>query len=356
MAINAHPLFRTCLGLAAIAATVLAPNAADAAEIVTKSGARIIAERMFPTYTMLVALTPNSGMQLIPNDDVATIDGVPFNQVYWGESTRIDGVEQTPTEAGETASATAKGPVSSAGFVLRPGTLHRYNLTEARTTWIRRGQAMVRRPEETATGQVRVTVVGAAPDGPIAIRESTIEQPVGQPARQVQRLELVEMRPEGMFLVGHQVESPMLSANAQAEERIGVPPLVWPAQLEVGRTWVSGPFKRMNAYQVTRMEVVGRESVTVPAGTYAEAFKVVGFGHVFGGSQALKDGARLITDHGTVETTVWFVPGVGPVKEETKVHLHQDFFPAGDKGAEIPFVVEERSSRHLAEFTPGADK
>jgi hypothetical protein len=115
-----------------------------------------------------------------------------------------------------------------------------------------------------------------------------------------------------------------------------------------------GPFKRAKAYQVARMEVIACEPVTVPAGTYPEAFKVVGFGHVFGGAQVLKDGARLITDHGTIEQTVWWVPGIGAVKEESKVHLHQDYFPAGEKGSEVPFVVEERSVRNLAEYTAGA--
>lgn len=347
-----HPLLRSALGLAVLMAGLLAPMAAEAAEVVTKSGARIQAERMYPTYTTLVVLTPGSGLQLVPNEDVATIDGVPFHQVYWGEAARVDGVEKTETSASPDAATAA----AAAGLLpLRPGTVRRYTVEETRTTWVRRGQTMYRRPTEGSTGQVRVTVVGAAPEGPIAMRESIIEQPVGQPAREVQRLQLVENRADGLYLVGHQVEDPALGAGWQSEERIAVPPMLWPSKLTVGQTWVMGPFKRMNAYQVARMEVTGMESVTVPTGTYPEAYRVVGFGHVFAGAQALKDGGRLVTDNGTIETTAWVVPGIGPVKEETKIHLHQSYF-APNKGPETPFVVEERSTRSLAEYTPGAGK
>lgn len=345
-----HPLVRAALGLAALAGVVLSPLAAEAAEVITKSGSRIQAERMFPTYTTLVIMTPGSGLRLVPNDEVATIDGVPFHQVYWGEAERVDGVEQTDPVAQPSPGTAA---VADGLFSLKPGTMRRYTLEETRTTWVRRGQTMVRRPEEATTGQVRVTVVGAAPQGPVALRESIVETPAGAPAREVQRLQLVENRADGLYLVGHQVEDAALGAGWQGEERIGVPPMLWPAQLEVGQVWITGPFKRMNAYQVSRMEVIARESVTVPAGTYAEAIKVVGFGHVFGGTQTLREGGRLNTDHGTIETTTWIVPGIGPVREESKIHLHQSFFPPHN-GPETPFVVEERSTRSLAEFTAGA--
>lgn len=352
--LTSRSLLRSALGLAVLAGGVLAPATAEAAEVVTKGGVRIQAERMYPTYTTLVVLTPGSGMQLIPNDDVATVDGVPFHQVYWGETARVDGVEK-PETAAAPASAAPDALSAAAGGVLplRPGTVRRYAVEETRSTWVRRGQTMVKRPDEASSGQVRVTVVGAAPEGPVALRESIVEQVPGQPAREVQRLQLVENRADGLYLVGHQVEDAALGAAWQVEERIDVPPLLWPATLAQGQTWVMGPFRRMNAYQVARMEVVGVESVTVPAGTYAEAFRVVGFGHVFGGTQTLREGGRLATDNGTIETTTWIVPGIGPVKEETKIHLHQSFFPA-DKGPETPFVVEERSTRSLAEFTPGA--
>ena len=100
------------------------------------------------------------------------------------------------------------------------------------------------------------------------------------------------------------------------------------------------------------MKVVGRESVTVPAGTYPDAFKVTGYGHVFDGTQLLK-GGRLVTDHGTLETTTWFVPGLGPVRDEAKLHMHQTYFPSSPKGSEVPLVVEEVSTRSLAGFQLG---
>ncbi|MOA65156.1 hypothetical protein D3C78_1914430 [compost metagenome] len=58
-------------------------------------------------------------------------------------------------------------------------------------------------------------------------------------------------------------------------------------------------------------------------------------------------------EHGTLETTTWFVPGLGPVKEESKFHAHQGFFPADSKAPELPIVVEERSTRSLMEYKVG---
>jgi hypothetical protein len=136
------------------------------------------------------------------------------------------------------------------------------------------------------------------------------------------------------------------------EDRISTPPRLWPNALAIGQTWIVGPFERLGLNQVGRMEVVGRESVTVPAGTYPDAFKIVGHGHVFAGTQLLK-GGRLVTDHGTLETTTWFVPGLGPVREEAKLHMHQSYFPTSPKGTEIPLVVEEVSTRSLSEFQIG---
>jgi hypothetical protein len=105
-------------------------------------------------------------------------------------------------------------------------------------------------------------------------------------------------------------------------------------------------------YTAGRMQVVGQEPVSVPAGTYPDAWRIQGFLHVFGGDQRLRAG-RLVMEHGTLETTTWFVPGLGPVKEEAKFHAHQDFYPTGAKGPELPIVVEERSTRSLMEFGLG---
>ena len=41
-------------------------------------------------------------------------------------------------------------------------------------------------------------------------------------------------------------------------------------------------------------------------------------------------------EHGTLETSTWFVPGLGPVKEVSKFHAHQNFFANDQAVPELP--------------------
>lgn len=357
----AAPFLRLFVALALSVATVhtalpaIAAEAPAHATIVLKDGTELKAERFFPTYTTLVVLTPGADMKLIPNERVETINGVPYEQVYWGQEAPIYGERDVPGAEAATATDAAApqaAPATAAAPILpvAAGSFRRYDLTGSRTTWVRRGRDMHRNADVDLVGMVRETVLGAAPEGPAALRESVVKHQPGRPAEEVQILQLIEQRPEGTFLVGYGLEQ-FGMGSAPGQERINVPPMLWPAELSVGKTWTVGPFKRLGLYQTGRMQVVGQESVTVPAGTF-EAFKVEGFGHVFGGVANLAAG-RLITDHGTITSTTWVVPGVGPVKEERKIHLHQDFFPKGQTGFETPFVVEERTTRALAEYQTG---
>lgn len=343
--------------IALAVAPVLAPAPALAAErelarIELTDGEIVEAERFFPTYTTLVILTPGATMRLIPNDRVKAINGVPYEQAYWGREGTIYGEQEMPA-ATDAAGVTEPEPAAAARplLPLDQGAVRRYDLTGSRTTWVRHGREMKRNATVELTGLARETVVAAAPEGPVAVRETVIKSQPGEPAEEVQILQLLEHRDDGTYLVGYGLEDPRLGGAAR-QERIGVPPRMWPNTLEIGQTWTIGPFQRLGLYQTGRMQVVARESVTVPAGTFPDAYKVEGFGHVFGGVANLPTG-RLITDHGTITSTTWFVPGIGPVKEERKIHLHQDFFPKGQTGFETPFVVEERTTRALAEHDAG---
>ncbi len=342
--------------VAGLAAFVALAAPAAASTVVLKDGTSVEADRLHYTYTHLVVVTPDNDMRLVPNDQVRSIDGISFTRAYWddrpGHGDDGGGTNMTG------AHGTASGMVGALGvnidrlMPLKPGTHRRYDLDSIRTTWIRHGTKMERRETVGSKGTVRENVTGAA-EGSTAMNllEVINERTPGRPATEVKLRHRIEGRADGYYLVGQTMEDPNLSPPVQ-DERITEPPRLWPQELSVGQTWVIGPFYRLGLGQVAKMEVAGVEPITTPAGAYPEAYRVVGRGNVFGGTQLLKNG-RLVTDHGTIETTTWIVQGVGPVREVSKIHLHQDFFPYSDKNREIPIVVEEESTRTLAEFHIG---
>jgi hypothetical protein len=337
--------------IAAAAVTLAALAApAGATTVVLKDGSSTEADRLHYTYTHLVVITPDNDMRLIPNDQVQSIDGISFTRAYWDD--RPGHSDGAGSAMNGTAGAGGLGVAIDRLMPLKPGTFRRYDLESVRTTWVRHGRTMERRETIGAAGSVRENVTGPV-EGSAALNllEVITEKAPGRPAHEVTLRHRIEGRADGYYLVGQEMEDANLAPPIQ-EDRITDPPRLWPQDLSVGQSWVVGPFTRMGLGQVAKMEVVGVEAITVAAGAYPEAYKVVGKGNVFGGTQLLRNG-RLVTDHGTLETTTWIVPGIGPVRELSKVHLHQDFFPYGERRGEIPIVVEEESTRTLAEFHAG---
>lgn len=337
----------TLLGAGVLATVWSAPALAVIVE--TRSGQRYDAERVYPTVTALVVLERNFNMKIIPNTEVATLDGEAYVP-----PTPESSLAPTPTPStGATpAPAPSVAPVSATGlYPLMPGTFRTYQLTLSRESWVRVNRRMKPRGTDKGAGVVKEVVVGVDPLGPAAMTETIIEQINGNPAQESSTVHLIAPREDGYYLLGQTVTDPMLEPSTQ-ESRISIPPMVWPRTLAIGQTWTVGPFRHLDMYTAGRMQVVGRESVSVPAGTYPDAFRISGFLHVFGGAQHLRVG-RLVMEHGTLETTTWFVPGLGPVKEEAKFHAHQNFFANAEQTPELPVVVEERSMRELTEFGLG---
>lgn len=319
---------------------------AEAIVVITSSGERLEADRVYPTVTALVVLLGTQDMRLIPNAEVATVDGVPLERATFPE----------PTPGALSPSVPAPSPAAPAAravglYPLNVGTFRTYRLEQARTTWHRINRTMVRKGSEQETGYVKEVIVGSDPLGPVALSETIIEESPGQSSRESAVLHVIDARPDGYYLLGQTVTEPLL-VPPQQESRVDLPPMLWPTSLSAGLTWTVGPFRHLGMYTAGRMQVVGRESVSVPAGTYPDAWRIQGFLHVFGGDQRLRAG-RLVMEHGTLETTTWFVPGLGPVKEESKFHAHQAFFPENETAPELPIVVEERSTRTLTEFGLG---
>jgi hypothetical protein len=337
-----------------LVATLLGMGAgpAEAVVVQTKQGERIDAERVYPTVTALVIVARNFDLRVLPNGEVATIDGEAYTGPASVPSASPDPLLPTPLPASTPAASSSAPPAAPAAFYpLRPGTSRTYRLTVARQTWRRDGREMKPAGKEAATGVVQEVVDGADPMGPTALTETSTERTDGRAAHQSSVIHLLDPRADGAYLLGQTITEPNWAPPTQSG-RISVPPMVWPASMRDGQTWTVGPYRHLGIYTAGRMQVVRQESVSVPAGTYPTAWRVEGFMHVFGGDRALRAG-RLVMEHGTLETTTWFVPGLGPVKEEAKFHAHQTFFDKNVAAPERPGVLEERSTRVLTEYTLG---
>ena len=284
---------RPLAAAAACIAVMAAPAAAATVEL--KDGTTYESERLHYTYTHLVVITTDNDMRLVPNEQVKTVDGQAFTRAYWDARPGHD-ESTTPGSHGGTYGATGAGVNIDRLMPLKPGTFRRYDLEQVRTTWVRHGLKMERRETIEADGEVRENVTGPAGEGTTAVNMLEIirEKSPNRPAHTTTLRHRIEGRADGYYLVGGSMEDANLAPRVQNDSIIA-PPRLWPQDLTIGQTWVVGPFQRLGLGQVAKMEVVGVESVTTPAGAYAEAFKVVGRGSVFGGAQQLKTG-RLVTD------------------------------------------------------------
>lgn len=324
--------------------------AAPRHQVALKDGQHLEADALYFTFTDLV-MVQGAHLRRVPNGLIAQVDGRPLPEA--ARAVVVGEQGQSSAEAPASEAVRLRG--EAAAWPLGVGMYRIYELDSARTTWIRKGTHMDRQGTSYKQGMVEETTLppgagvwvpaGTAP----TLYESLWDRREGG-ARRTRIAHRIEARPEGYFLVGQGMDDPMLR-HPLVSERIQPAPMIWPQRFEVGQVWQVGPFSRLGLQQAGRMQVVERESVDTPAGNFPEAFKVVGYGHVYAGSQELK-GGRLVTDHGTVETTTWFVPGVGPVREQAKIHLHQHYFPRG--GTEVNLVVEEESTRRLKAYRPGA--
>lgn len=336
-------LASVAVGLGVARPVLAAPQVA----IELKDGQSLRADRVYFTFTDLVVLE-GSSLRTIPNGLIKSVDGRPL-----AEAARM--VQLGQGQAVSEVPASASNPLGQpAAWPLGVGMQRIYELDSARTTWLRRGRQMNRQGTSYKRGLVEESTLPAGAgawvppgSGPTLYESIWDSRQAG--ARRTRVAHRISVRPEGYFLVGQGMEDPMLKAPL-ISDRISPAPMIWPSRFEVGQSWAVGPFTRLGLSQSGRMQVVDRESVEVPAGSFAEAFKVVGYGHVYAGTQELR-GGRLVTDHGSVETTTWFVPGLGPVREQAKLHLHQHYFPQG--GQEVPLVVEEESTRRLKAYRPG---
>lgn len=132
--------------------------------------------------------------------------------------------------------------------------------------------------------------------------------------------ETVHVGWNGEWLALHQQKTEGVPGRAANTEKYNPPLRLLKKTLKEGEVWEVGTLRQEKLSMPMRAKVAAFEDVTVPAGTFKQCLKLVQevtepTGQVEGG------GFLLDVKKGNVTSTAWYAPGVGLVKEETKVNF-----------------------------------
>lgn len=124
----------------------------------------------------------------------------------------------------------------------------------------------------------------------------------------------------GEWLSLHQQKIEGVPGRAAHTEKYSPPLRLLKKTLKEGDTWEVGTLRQEKLSMPMRVKVAAFEDVTVPAGTFKQCLKLVQevtepSGQVEGG------GFVLDVKKGNLTSTAWHAPGVGLVKEETKLNF-----------------------------------
>jgi hypothetical protein len=125
------------------------------------------------------------------------------------------------------------------------------------------------------------------------------------------------------------------------------PYLLYPYDLEVGKQWVSNPKVKVTisgilstnsvASQEEKTEVISRETITVPAGTF-DCYVIKSESTLKGKNSGFFTGGRYSAK--TV-TTTWFAQGVGIIKSQTKMEVGKETTKASVESVLSNYHIEE---------------
>ncbi|HUV05145.1 MAG TPA: hypothetical protein VMX94_08555 [Armatimonadota bacterium] len=119
---------------------------------------------------------------------------------------------------------------------------------------------------------------------------------------------------KGIYCLSHRSSGPdgALSDNWIKYE----PPLLdMPPDLAPGKKWKVGVLRDNGIRTPFEAQVMGHETITVPAGTFEKCLKICGTCTKVSGTVAFEEGKAAIKS-GKIVVTMWVYPGVGIVKED----------------------------------------
>lgn len=139
------------------------------------------------------------------------------------------------------------------------------------------------------------------------------------------------------------------SGEDTPDKQIYEPPLVYFVKDAIsGKSWEVGDMRERDIKNVISARGAGRETVTVPAGTFKDCLKVVYSGEQISGTMEMWDKTFTITG-GKSRGVYWIADGVGVVKElEVATTIAETPGPTPEMK-----VVVEAASCTVSELKPG---
>jgi hypothetical protein len=143
--------------------------------------------------------------------------------------------------------------------------------------------------------------------------------------------------PEGILLLAN-FRIPGDSLQPPESTRFEPPLQVLKVPFDSGSGWRVGTMKMQGVSASPDAKVLGREDVSVPAGSFKNCLKVKSSSSEVGGTLQGMGGMSLNVVGGEFSTTAWYAPGVGLVKQEvhTRFALSSPNIPEG-MTAEVSF-------------------
>ena len=128
-------------------------------------------------------------------------------------------------------------------------------------------------------------------------------------------------------------------------ESYNPPLMIYGAEMKSGGKWNMGTVREDKLRMPMVARVAGRETITVPAGTFEDCFKVYILCNKVSGTMGEGEDQAEISDGRSV-TTVWVYPGVGTVKEDTLLQAKMSF-PPDEEGRVYTMTGTQRKTEEL---------
>lgn len=145
----------------------------------------------------------------------------------------------------------------------------------------------------------------------------------------------------------HATESSAGDGDEVDRQAYDPPLLYWLKNASPGKSWDVGTIRGQSTQEPLNARVVGRETVTVPAGTFKDCLKVVYSSDTASGSLELM-GQQFAVTSGKSRGVYWIADGVGIVKElEVSTSSAQAPGPAGGS------ITLDGATCTITELKPG---
>ncbi|HXF48892.1 MAG TPA: hypothetical protein VNL73_05645 [Verrucomicrobiae bacterium] len=225
-------------------------------------------------------------------------------------------------------------------FPLNPGTKKHFKATVNQNTSVGGQSAMSNsayfRNTEEVIGQAKVYDKPA-----VLVRTTRVDSIPGRPADESKQSHLIEnyyqARPQGIFLLAN-FNLPSDSGQKPDSTRYEPTLQVLKLPADSGAKWIIGTMKMQGILVGLTGQVLGREDVETPAGSFKNCLKTKSSSTSVSGTLQGASRLSMSVTGGEFSSISWYAPGVGLVKQDvsTRFVLSSPNLPPG-MSAELTF-------------------